>query len=333
MPVKSGNGTKIEWEPRVGNIPSASMFNAQKVWAFPPGLGEERFPHYVMFFINTNTKATASVGRTVTDEGGNNKTSVSPGATGGGIQSFINHFKRTDSSIALYMPPQIKTTYNQNYEETEMNFLGNAIAGTLSKLKDSNGGLDAIGNAISAATIGIPEASLRKSVGMLSNAAMSGSDAAIMGAVTGKVDNPRTEAMFKSTQLRTHQFSFTFIPQNEHESNLIADIIDIFKISMHPELATSAQGNNTTLGSIDGLEGSYLITPSTFDIEFHNGYNNQNTMIHKISTSVLETMDVDYSGSGSWLAFKGTGNPYQVNLSLQFKEIRPMHRTAVIEGY
>ena len=97
---------------------------------------------------------------------------------------------------------------------------------------------------------------------------------------------------------------------------------------MHPELAVATQGNN---GSVS-LEGSYLITPSTFDIEFYN-ISARNEMIHKISTSVLESMDVDYSGSGSWLAFKGTGNPYQVNVSLQFKEIRPMHRTDVIQGY
>jgi hypothetical protein len=334
MPVKPGDG-KIEWQARTNSIftQDTPLSTTQKVFAFPSDLGTPRFPHYVMFHINNNTKATAAVGTSVTPEGNEPKNLVA-GQSGGGIQSFINNFKRTDTSIALYMPPQIKTTYNQIYEKSDMNFLGNIIAGALSNLKGVNteeGVLKAIksaGVSVAKTVAGAGEGTLRKSVGMLSNAVMSGSDAAIMGALTGKVDNPRTEAMFASTDLRTHQFSFTFIPQNEKESDLIADIIDIFKISMHPELAVATQGNN---GSVS-LEGSYLITPSTFDIEFYN-ISARNEMIHKISTSVLESMDVDYSGSGSWLAFKGTGNPYQVNLSLQFKEIRPMHRTDVIQGY
>jgi hypothetical protein len=74
--------------------------------------------------------------------------------------------------------------------------------------------------------------------------------------------------------------------------------------------------------------GFFLVPPSEFDIQFYyNGKENPN--IPKISTCVLETIDVDYAPNGfSAYEVMGenvpgvgrTGMPVAIRLSLQFKE-------------
>jgi len=308
----------------MGTFPTA-VPGAGRVWAFPPELGTPRFPHYVIFYINKNNRATPITEGSTTVDGGESKVNT----MGGGIQSFTSNYTRTTDAIALYMPPKITTTYAQEYENTSMNFMGNALAGSVEGVKNSAGFVGGTIEALKASFVGIPEALLRREAGAFTNLGMSGSDAAIIGAATGKIDNPRTEAAFNSTKLRTHNFDFSFIPQSEHESKLVKDIIAIFKRAMHPEIMSSTVNNSEG----HSLEGSYLITPNTFDIEFHNQDGTKNEMIHKITMSFLENMSVDYSGAGQWLAYKGTGNPFQINVSLQFQEMRPLHRALVSRGY
>jgi hypothetical protein len=92
-------------------------------------------------------------------------------------------------------------------------------------------------------------------------------------------------------------------------------IINKLKFHQAPEIASRTGGR-------------FLIPPSEFDIEFfYNGFENPN--IPKVSTCVLESIDVDYAPNG-FSAYEvpgelgpvegGTGMPTGIRMSLQFKE-------------
>lgn len=55
----------------------------------------------------------------------------------------------------------------------------------------------------------------------------------------GTAPNPNTTVAFKAPQLRTHNFSWVFAPKNPTESDLVAEIIQQFKINFLPQVDAS----------------------------------------------------------------------------------------------
>jgi hypothetical protein len=106
-----------------------------------------------------------------------------------------------------------------------------------------------------------------------------------------------------------------FYPRSQTEAKAVMKIIKKLKFHQAPEIASRTGGR-------------FLIPPSEFDIEFfYNGSENPN--IPKISTCVLESIDVDYAPNG-FSAYEvpgelvaaegGTGMPTGIRMSIQFKE-------------
>ena len=80
---------------------------------------------------------------------------------------------------------------------------------------------------------------------------------------------------------------------------------------------------------LGGTQGRFLVPPSEFDIEFHyNGKPNPN--IPRVSTCVLQSIDIDYapngfatyeSATGTQATRGSTGMPVGIRMNLAFKEI------------
>ena len=69
------------------------------------------------------------------------------------------------------------------------------------------------------------------------------------------------------------------LPNNSKETETIENIVTTFRYHAMPEIEGS------------DLTGRTMIAPSTFDIEYF-----PNTHLHKISTSVLQSVTVNYGG-------------------------------------
>lgn len=133
-------------------------------------------------------------------------------------------------------------------------------------------------------------------------------------AVTGKVQNPMLEMIYKSPNFRTFQFDFTFYPRDEKEALEAQRIIERLRFHQAPELIQDAQG--------------FLVPPSEFDIKFYYA-GAQNPNIPPISTCVLTSMDVNYAPNG-FTAYEvpgenvpslgRTGMPVAIQVTLQFQE-------------
>jgi hypothetical protein len=223
---------------------------------------------------------------------------------------------RISETIALYMPDTLNFDHTQSYNKASAG--GSLLAGVTSAgtslvdtiNSETNGG--AYGKGYYAVQNMSPylKSAFFKNLGDFGKIAFQ--------ATTGLAENPMMEMLYSSPDFRTFRFDFNFYPRSEQESKQVLDIISCLRFHQAPE-ANKDYGN------------FYLVPPSEFDISFYyNGKVNPN--IPKISTCVLEQINVNYAPSG-FSTYEipgkdakqgGTGMPVSITLSLQFRETEIM---------
>jgi len=247
-----------------------------------------------------------------------------PGAGASGLNRSLTLSQKPEGpvikNIALYMPASISTAYNMQYNgETE---IGNI----------ADMGMDVLNWITGKATSGQLEANLRSKAGtgfqamgtkMLDSVAPGVK--ALEALHQGRIITPRMELMFEGVGRREFSYSFTFIPKNEKESKAVHQIVQTFKLHMHPEM------NNT---------GREFTIPDVFDIDYMYAAHHKNNFLHKISTCYCTGMDVTYGGD-KFTAYSPTTTygdlpgapPQQTAINLKFKEIELIDRKRVEAGY
>jgi hypothetical protein len=227
---------------------------------------------------------------------------------------FARTIRRTSDTIALYMPDTLNFVHNQQYSEAGLgkSGLSLALAGGASIVDAiKNSPNDVKGMLSSLGRNATPF--INAAVGLLAERG----DLTRTGfaAVTGTVLNPMLEMLFTSPAFREFRFDFMLYARNEEEGQEIHRILDRLKYHQAPEFNTATNG-------------FLMVPPSEFDIKFYyNGKENPN--IPKISTCVLNSIDIDYAPNG-FSAYEvpkvnvpsigGTGMPVAIRLSLNFKE-------------
>lgn len=141
----------------------------------------------------------------------------------------------------------------------------------------------------------------------------------VMLASAGYAKNPQVEVLFNSISNREFQFQFVFTPQSQPEANMVLDIIKAFKFHSVPELIDGAAG------------GRYFVPPSEFDIEYYFD-GKPNRALHKFSSCVLTSIDVDYSNGKSFATYDD-GVPVQIQMTLRFMEVEILHKKLVEDDY
>ena len=134
----------------------------------------------------------------------------------------------------------------------------------------------------------------------------------------GYVFNPQEQVMFEGIDFRTFNMSFTLTPYSREEATQIKNIIQTFRKNAAPRIAS-------------GGIGFFFVPPSIFEVTFmYNGAENPN--INKLKRCVLTDVNVNYAPNGTW-STHDDGSPVQTSLTLSFKEIELVDRTAVEAGY
>jgi hypothetical protein len=129
--------------------------------------------------------------------------------------------------------------------------------------------------------------------------------------------NPAVEILFANTLVRQFTIELMFAPRNEQESLSMHTIIKTLRFHGAPEI-------NPTLSL-------FWIPPAEFDITFYNkGVENMNIL--RINTCVLERIEVDYAPSGVYATFRN-GHPVSARLSMGFRELEPVHKKRVLQGF
>ena len=221
--------------------------------------------------------------------------------------------RRISTAIALYMPQQITTGYQAKYSEDTIGIVAETVGGAVLSAM-SGGGFGGVMGALGAGVEEGFNTFLQKGAEMAAPGAE-----AMMAIHQGKVITPKLELMFKSVGRRAFSYEFNFIPKSEKEAIEVEKIVLEFKLQMSADFAGG------------GVQGQRRMTiPSTFDIEYM--YKGQgNSHLHKISTCVLEKMDVTYGGD-KFVAYAG-GRPQSTKISLSFSEMEIITKKRVKEGY
>jgi hypothetical protein len=130
--------------------------------------------------------------------------------------------------------------------------------------------------------------------------------------------NPQFEMLYSGTDLREFQFDFTMTPRSEKEAIMIRDIVRKFKYHASPAYVSG--------------QGRYIGPPSYFDITFKfNGADSE--WLPQISTCVLKSFDIDYTGGLEQWATHADGSPIQIRMVMIFAELEMMHKTLREQGY
>jgi len=281
---------------------------------FPGDLGQSYMDHYMVININVPTD---SAGKSRGGLSGklatvtplvNNYSKVDTlrfskaGAITGAKQAELGALKRGTrriaQSIALFMPSGLTFTGVNEYENISLT----AIAGAIGT------------GVVNAVTSLLPAGA--QFLGKIYNTA-----AAVAGQVakiSGNPINPRVEILFSTTTQRQFTFEVLMAPRNEEESITIKNIIQTLRYHAAPEISPE-------------FAGLTFIPPAEFDITFyHKGV--ENTNIPRISTCVLERIDVDVAPQGAYATFSN-GYPVAVRMNLGFREIEMVHKLRVLQGF
>ncbi len=226
------------------------------------------------------------------------------------IDSFklTQKMKRLACNITLYTPDIISTTYSMQYNTVEDLLL------TLSQHENYEAIKDGISNLFSSDIGNATGAAAR--ILATGNSTISG--------LSRTSINKRMDIMFHAVSHRNFQFRYVFAPRTPEEAKTVDDIIFAFKYFAHPEI-------------LEGYANFLYLYPAEFDIEYGqviDGNETKNPYLNKISTCVLEDMNVNYSSGGnSAFVTLEKGEPVSVALTLVFKEIETLHRDRIAKGY
>lgn len=225
--------------------------------------------------------------------------------------NFMRTIKRSADTIALYMPNTLNFAQQQGYNDLN---LSGVVSGTLAA------GTSIIDNLKKGGTL---ESTMKNLTPFIGEALRKGLGTgnigdAVFTSLFGAVTNPQLELIYTTPSFRVFSFEFNFYPRSEQEAETVQRIIQLFKFHQSPEL-------------LAGTSGYFLVPPSEFDIEFYyNG--NVNPNIPKISTCVLQGINVDYAPNG-FQAYESqtsvpeigkTGMPVGIRMTLNFKETEIM---------
>lgn len=231
------------------------------------------------------------------------------------------------AKLAIYMPDTVFFNQRNNYEERTFDQvfgklgqfaqIGSAIGaeaasgyeqkgvqGLVNSLMRSPAGREVAGDVVGA-FIGAPS---------LAEGLVKGAGYAI---------NPQVELFFTGVDRRTFQFDFRFNSRSAKETEQIQGIIKALRKYAAPTFPKEGTGR-------------YWIPPSIFDINFcfyepENGWK-INDKLPKINRCVLESIDVNYNGSGKYITYED-GQPIDIEVRLVFKETDIMTRAEIEAGY
>jgi hypothetical protein len=148
--------------------------------------------------------------------------------------------------------------------------------------------------------------------------ALQGNTARLALSTQGLAINPQQQLLFQGINFRTYQMAFTFTPYSRQEAETVKEIIKLFRYHAAPQITTAAAG-------------MFFVPPSTFNLDFFfNGQRNPN--VTKVTESVIENIDVNYTPNGIWAAHDD-GASVQTTLTINFKEIDLIDKDKIQAGY
>ena len=216
--------------------------------------------------------------------------------------------EKSNTNIALYIPNKLVNSGTISYNNVSFELV--------------NAATQLFGDLDFTAALGIGKRKLAGAVDEIASIAGVNLNAeAASTQVTGLAINPRMQQTFQGVEPRGFDFTFSFAPRSQKEAVEVSKIIRAFRRKAHPSLA---------------IGGTFLNTPDEFEIRYYKVFNNgvvaENLFLNKIGRCALTGVNVDYTPNGINATFPD-GSPVRTSLTMQFRELRPLTREDIEEGY
>jgi len=322
-PVKPASGPLAALE--------SSPFSFDRLHYPLTDLGEGlRYPHYVTFYINARTQSKylqekqvntlnreSVLQRNARQRAGYDNINL---PIIGDTVNFRRKTTRTTQAIRLYMPDTMHWAFRNQWKDMSLTDVLPSIATKATELGSDlvgaiRGGI-ADGSSLSKMAGDILKSTAPLGVEQL--AGKLGIDRDLAVSSLGYAVNPNIDVIYGAPDLRSFVFDFMFAPRSTKEASEVLAIIRAFKFHAAPE------------SSPDSGAGRYWIPPTEFDIEFST------ESMGKVSTCVLEQIDVDYAPNG-WAAYQEelskNDMPVNIRMQLVFKELEYITKELVEKGY
>jgi len=239
------------------------------------------------------------------------------------LQGISYKLSRSAPIVDMYIP--LSLTYNDGaqYENANLNVIG---SGTLEGMQQGGGIFESAYNALAEGVSSVfgylmnPDlqgeaarlAALRASR-VIPNA---GFQAAVSIGVQ-RTMNPNTRALFKGVNLREFSFNFKMIANSQREAIMIERIVNHFRTELYPNV-------------IDALNVPVAYEmPNAFSIQFtHKG---AEAKMPKLEYCFLRNVQTVYNATGA--AFHPDGRPNEVDMTLNFVEMRTLNKKDIMAGY
>ena len=311
---------------------------ANQVLTFPEDLGSTDQGHFIMFFINEQANANVEFGSSkkisrysFDEDGGSTRIPIS-GEVSAIKQNEINEQMgqttnsvkraptvRLTKSIAMYMPAQVSVSQDLQYEDTDIGALA-GIINTVGTDFNRTGSFEQTFSSL--VDKGLIQDAASKALQTSLDAVAPGAKASVE-IEAGKVISNRMEMVFKGLGKRGFSFQFTLMPKSENEANIAKAIVDNFRFYSAPSFEGDVSSSRT------------FVVPATFDIEYRINQGIKNSYLNRISTCVLEKVDVSYGGERvAFFRPNAEGAPpVQTSITLNFKELEVITRERIAAGF
>ena len=205
----------------------------------------------------------------------------------------------SDGTIRLPLPKQLHDNSTVQWDQQP---LGAAIGSFVDSAAGAIGGQSV--SSITDLASKISGAVIQGAAAAAADALSSTAGGKGASALTGIAANPFLTMLFKQTTFKTHNFSWTFAPSSEVESNDLMSILQTFKYHMLPGLNPNA--------------GNILYNyPEIVRISI----NPNDKYLYKFKPCIIESFNIDYAPGNTPAFFKTQDAPTVIHVSLALKEI------------
>lgn len=211
--------------------------------------------------------------------------------------------RQVTSSIALYMPQNVKIGHTVDYGAEDQGI----FMGFGAKVKEAltPDGVDA---AFWKSVTSQAAANIGRAISLVG---FEGLGTAAVQRKFGVAAAPLQEMIFNQLDYRSFSFEFKFTPRSREESNRVREILDTMRFAMLP----TKVGNASTIAAYE--------VPDEFVIRFMHGQQ-MNPYIDQVGLCACTGIDVTYGGSK--FATHGAGDPVSITATMSFRELELIER-------
>ena len=217
--------------------------------------------------------------------------------------------KPEEVNVFLYQPPGLSIQDGANYTNFDLGALqgaqefGKGIAGGKT-LADSFNASDMMAAGL------VGQDAITAAIGT----DLVGKGTAVESLKQGIAVNPYTRVSFEGVSIRTYDFTFKLVPEDQDETEMAKAIERTFRKFLYPK----------RVGAIA------LTYPPMFKIGFYSG-KQKNPYMPNIKDCYLTSLQTTFNESTN-AVFKGTGAPIEISIAMTFQEERTLVRQDLFEN-